>query len=421
MNVPLPAPHNTSDDITDIASRMLGKDDDLNDLEFPSHSRWVMRTLIAGLLILLLWASVGKIDQVTRAHAVLLSSERTQLIQAPDGGVITAIHVQEGQSVKAGQVLVTLQKERAQAAVSDTQAKVAALRIALVRLNAEIDDKNTLSFPAELQHYTEYIRNQTNLFKKRRTAFTEDVQSLDNIIRLAQEELHINRSLQKQGDVSRAEVLRLERSLADVKAQRSNRKNKYLQDTQAEMTKAQEDLNSQLEQLKERSQLLEHTELVAPMDAIVNSIKLTTIGGVARPGETVLELLPEQDQLLAEAKVPPSDIAFVKVGQSASVKLDAYDSSIFGAIRGEVTYISADALNADKPSPSGPASAMNPPTFYIVRIKLLKNEFRGDRAQDIHVRPGLTAQVEIKAMERTVLSYLTKPISKTFSQSLGER
>jgi membrane fusion protein, adhesin transport system len=420
MNAPSPVPNDTPDDVTDIASRMLGKDEDLNDLELPSRSRWVMRTLIVGFLILLLWASVGKIDQVTRAPAVLLSSERTQLIQAPDGGVITAMHVQEGQSVKAGQVLVTLQKERAQAAVSDTQAKVAALRIALVRLNAEIDDKNILSFPSELRSYTEYIRNQTNLFIKRRTAFTEDIQSLDNIIRLAQEELHINRGLQKQGDVSRAEVLRLERSLADVQAQRSNRKNKYLQDTQAEMTKAQEDLNSQLEQLKDRSQLLEHTELVAPMDAIVNSIKLTTIGGVARPGETVLELLPEQDQLLAEAKVPPSDIAFVKVGQSASVKLDAYDASIFGAINGEVTYISADALNADKPSPGGPAGAMNPPTYYIVRIKLLENEFRGDRAQEIHVRPGLTALVEIKAMERTVLSYLTKPISKTFSQSLGE-
>lgn len=399
----------------------LSKDEDLNDLQAPRQARWIMRTIVLSMLALLIWASVGQIDQVTRAPAVLVPAGRTQVIQAPDGGVLHALHVREGESVKAGQLLATLHKERAQAAVSDSQAKVAALRITLTRLKAEVYGHKQPQFDASLLPYTEYIRNQTDLFNKRQTAFKEDIAALENIRRLASEELEINRKLQGQGDVSRAEVLRLERGLADVQAQIAGRSNKYFQDAQAEMTKAQEDLNSQLEQLKDRTQVLDHTQLLAPMDGVVNSIKVTTVGGVVRPGETVVELLPQKDALIVEAKVPPSDIAFVHVGQTASIKLDAYDSAIYGGIRGEVDYISADALYAEKASPGVPVGPMNPPIYYIVRIRPQEREFKGERAQDIQVRPGLTAQVEIKAMDRTVLSYLTKPITKTLSQSLGER
>lgn len=402
-------------------SMNLYKDDGVFDLQKPRSSRWVMHTLWIGLTLLVVWASVGKIDQVTRAPAVIISAERTQLIQAPDGGVITALPVKEGQVVKAGQVLVTLQKDRAQAAVSDVESKVAAVSIALIRLQAEAYGKSRLEFPPELRKYTNFIRNQTDLFNKRQTSFKEDLNALQNILLLAKEELDINRRLQTQGDVSRAEILRIERSVADIQSQIANRRNKYLQDVQAEMTKAQEDLSTLMEQLKDRTQSLEHTEMSAPMNAVVNSIKLTTIGGVVRPGETILELLPLNDNLVVEAKVPPSDIAFIKLGQQASVKLDAYDSAIYGGLQGEVEYVSADALFAEKSNPGVPVGPMNPPTYYIVRIKILSKEFLGDRAKDIKVRPGLTAQVEIKAMERTVLSYLTKPITKTLSQSMGER
>jgi adhesin transport system membrane fusion protein len=198
-----------------------------------------------------------------------------------------------------------------------------------------------------------------------------------------------------------------------VRAQLAGKRNKYLQDAQAEMTKAQEELSTQVEQLRDRSQVLEHTELLAPVDGVVNNIKVNTLGGVIRPGDTVIELLPTGNNLIAEAKVPPADIAFVAVGQSASVKLDAYDSSIYGAMQGKVSYISPDVLTED--------SKQGPVTYYRVRIEIINAEFKGEKAKEIHLRPGLTATVEIKAMERTVLSYLTKPISKTFSQSMGER
>jgi adhesin transport system membrane fusion protein len=384
----------------------------MHDLHAPLGARWSLRVMVLGLLLLLLWSSVGKIDQVTRAQAQIIAAERTQLVQTSDGGVITELHVKEGDVVKAGQLLATLQKERAAAAVSESNAKVAALNITLARLHSEVYG-TPLVFDKELLTYTDYIRNQTDLYNKRQTAFKDDIHSLQAILALGEDELRINRQLEGSGDVSRAEILRLQRSVADIRAQLAGKRNKYFQDAQAEMTKAQEDLSTQTEQLRDRSQVLEHTELVAPVDAVVNNIKVSTIGGVVRAGDTVMELLPTGDNLIAEAKIPPADIAFVAIGQDASVKLDAYDSSIFGALHGKVSYISSDVLTEE--------TRQGPVMYYRVRVRITGNEFKGDKASEIHIRPGLTASVEIKAMERTVLSYLTKPISKTFSQSMGER
>lgn len=384
----------------------------MHDLHAPMRARWSIRVMVAGLLLLLLWSAVGKIDQVTRAQAQIIAAERTQLVQSSDGGVLTQLHVKEGDVVQAGQLLATLQKERAAAAVSDSSAKVAALNITLARLHAEVYGK-PLVFDKEWLTYTDYIRNQTDLYNKRQTAFKDDINALTNILSLGEDELRINRQLEASGDVSRAEILRLQRSVADIRAQLASKRNKYFQDAQAEMTKAQEELSTQTEQLRDRSQVLEHTELVSPVDAVVNNIKVNTLGGVVRPGDTVMELLPTGDNLIAEAKIPPADIAFVAIGQDASVKLDAYDSSIFGALHGKVSYISPDVLTEE--------TRQGPFMYYRVRIRITGTEFKGDKANEIHLRPGLTASVEIKAMERTVLSYLTKPIAKTFSQSMGER
>lgn len=386
--------------------------DDTHNLSTPSRARWSLRIMMAGLILLLIWSSVGQIDQVTRAQAQIIAEERTQLIQSSDGGVLTELHVKEGDIVKAGQLLATLQKERAAAAVSDSRAKVAALNITLARLHAEVYGK-PLVFDNDLLSYSEYIRNQTDLYNKRQTAFKDDVRALENILALGEDELRINRQLEASGDVSRAEILRLQRNVANIRAQLVNKRNKYFQDAQAEMTKAQEELSTQTEQLRDRTQVLEHTELVAPVDAVVNNIKVNTLGGVVRAGDTVMELLPTGDNLIAEAKIPPADIAFVAIGQSASVKLDAYDSSIFGALHGVVSYISSDVLTEE--------TRQGPFLYYRVRIRITGSEFKGEKAKDIHLRPGLTASAEIKAMERTVLSYLIKPIAKTFSQSMGER
>jgi adhesin transport system membrane fusion protein len=402
----------SSQEVSDVIAKSQAQVTYIGDLKPPHRSRATLLVFMVSMVALVLWASVGKIDQVTRAQGQVIAAERTQIIQSPDGGVLTQLHVKEGDLVKAGQLLATMQKERAQAAVSDTRAKVAALRITLARLQAEIFEK-PLRFDPSLLTYTDYIQNQTELYNKRQRAFKDEIAALSKILSLAEDELRINRQLQASGDVSRAEILRLERASADIAAQLTGKRNKYFQDAQAEMTKTQEELSTQVEQLNDRTTLLEHTELVAPVDGVVNNIKINTLGGVVRQGDTVMELLPSGDNLIVETKVLPPDIGFVKIGQTASVKLDAYDYSIFGGMQGKVHYISPDVLTEE--------TRQGPLTYYRVRILITGKEFKGDQASQIQVRPGLTTNVEIKAMDRTVLSYLVKPLSKTISMSMGEK
>ena len=384
----------------------------MGDLPDPKRPRWALRAMVISICLLIVWAAYAQVDQVTRAPAQLIVAARTQLIQSADAGVITQLHVREGDVVKAGQLLVTLEKERAAAAVSDSTAKVAALRITLLRLAAEAQSA-PLRFPEDLRQYTDYIRNQTALYASRQTAFKSDIDALVNIEKLAQRELAINRTLEETGDVSRVEILRLQRAVADVQAQRSSRQNKYFQDVQAEMAKTQEELTTQTEQLRDRTQVLEHTELVAPLDGIVNNIRINTVGGVVRASETVMELLPTGDDLIAEAKISPADISFITLDQEASVKIDAYDSSIYGALTGRVSYISPDVVTEE--------TRQGPTTHYRVHIRIVGHEFTGAQAAQIKLRPGLTGSVDIKALERSVLSYLTKPVTKTLSNAFGER
>lgn len=377
-----------------------------------SGARWALRVMVAGILALLFWASVANISQVTRAPVQLVSAGRIQSIQSPDGGVLTQIHVKEGDLVAKGQVLATLEKARAQAAVSDVSAKVAALKITLTRLQAEVYEK-PLQFSRDLLKYESYIRNQTDLYNKRQKAFKDDIAALTTILNLARAELELNKPLLDKGDISRSEILRFEKAVADASAQLASRRNKYFQESQAEMTKAQEELSTQTEQLRDRSQLLQHTELYASVDGYVNSIKATTLGAVVRPGEVVLEISPSGGELFVEAKLSTSDIGFVNVNQDAIVKLDAYDSSIYGGINARVSYISPDILIED--------TKQGPHSYYRVLLELLSNEFQGAMSTHISLKPGLSGSVEIKASDRTVLNYLTKPLTKTLSQSLGEK
>lgn len=374
--------------------------------------RWILRVALIGFALLILWAWFAEIDQITRAPGQVIASARTQVVQSSDGGVLEKLLVREGDSVTKGQLLAVLERSRVQAGVNDSQAKVAALRITLARLQAEVYGR-PLAFSPSLKSYTEYIVNQTDLYKQRQRALNEEVEALQDGLKLAKEELVMNQPLLEAGDVSKADILRLQRQVTEIQSQITNRRNKYFQDAQAEMTKAQEDLRSQEEGLADRQQLLEHTELLAPASGVVKNIKMNTVGGVLRAGEELLHILPTESALIVEAKLKPADVTFVKVGLPATVKLDAYDYSIFGSMRGSVSYISADTLSED--------TRQGELVYYRVQVKISEHEFKGKNAHAIDVKPGLTATVEVKTGERSVLTYLTKPITKTFGEALRER
>jgi membrane fusion protein, adhesin transport system len=380
--------------------------------ERPTSARLTLWVALLGFMVMILWAAWAEIDQITRASAQIIASARTQVVQAAEGGVLKKLLVKEGDVVTKGQLLGVLQRTRAQAAVNDSAAKVAALRITLARLSAEVYGQ-PLQFPPALLEYREYIQNQTALYNQRKLALNDEIAALTNSLRLANEELAMNQPLLQSGDVSRADVLRLQRQASDIQSQITNKRNKYLQDAQAEMSKAREELSSQSEALADRSQLLGNTELIAPADGIIKNIKISTLGGVLRPSEELLQIVPTGGHLIVEAKLKPAEVAFIRVGLPATIKLDAYDYSIFGSMRGIVSYVSPDTLTED--------TKQGELVYYRVQIKITDREFKETAAQNIELRPGLTALVEIKTGTRSVLTYLTKPISKTLSQSMYER
>jgi len=230
-----------------------------------NRSRLSIWIALVGIICLIVWASFAKIDQVTRAQATVIASARTQEIQASEGGVLTQLAVSEGEDVKAGQLLVVLEEERAKAAVDNSASKTAALTAKLARLNAEIFEK-PLVFPEGVQQYPEYVQNQRALYDRRRQAINEEVSSLEKMLVLARQELRMNEPLLEYGDVSQADVIKLSRQVADIEAQINNKRNKYFEEAQAEMTKAQEELDTELEQLRDRAQVLEEKRLMAPTE-----------------------------------------------------------------------------------------------------------------------------------------------------------
>lgn len=385
----------------------------LTDHSSLRHVRILFRASIAFLIVFFLWATLFKIDQVVHAQGQVIASSRTQIVQAADGGVLVDMKVQEGDEVKAGEIIAVLEKERALASFSESQGKVMALRMNVSRLQAEVTDK-PLEFDSSIQKsYPTLYETQMNLYKQRIKAIEDQLAVLKDNVQLAQQELNMNLPLEKQGDISKVDILRLKRTLNEARVQYASAKNKYLQDASAELNKAQEDLNAQEQTMADREQLLEHTDIIAPATGIVKSVKVTTLGGVVRQGDEILQILPTESDLVVEAKIKPADMANIKSGLPAKVKLDAYDYAIFGTMSGVVSYVSADTLQED--------TKAGPMTYYRVKVAIAEKDYKSERANEIEVRPGMTATVDIQTGKRSIVSYLLKPVTKTFTDAFGER
>lgn len=376
--------------------------------------RIMLRMTIVFLVLFFVWAGFFKIDQVVHAQGQVIASSRTQIVQAADGGVLVDMRVQEGDEVEAGQIIAVLEKERVQAAFTESQGKVMALRMTVARLQAEITDKPLVFDDTIQKNYPSLWETQMNLYRQRTKAIDDQLIVLKDNVQLAQQELALNQPLEKMGDISKADILRLKRTVNEARNQYASTRNKYLQDASAELNKAQEDLNSQEQTLADREQLLEHTDIIAPATGIIKSVKITTLGGVVRQGDEILQILPTESALVVEAKVKPADMANIKPGLPAKVKLDAYDYAIFGTMSGAVTYVSPDTLQED--------TKAGPVMYYRVKVAITEKDLKNsERVNDIEIRPGMTATVDVQTGKRSVLSYLLKPVTKTFTEAFGER
>lgn len=377
------------------------------------QSALVIYGIVAFIVLAVAWSLWAELDQVSRAPGQVIPTGRIQVIQSTDGGKIEQILVKEGDVVRKGQLLVRLDEVKLRAGVSEAQGKVASLKTSMARINAELFDR-PLSFPPDVRGFPEFIANQTMLYNKRRQALQDQLRSLREMHGLIKQELDMNMPLLAQGDVARADILRMQRSVADIESQMVNVRNKYLQDLQAEYTKTEEDLVTAREILAQRQDALKDTMLRAPVNGIVKNIRLTTVGGVLRPSDEVLTIVPTGDELIVEAKMSPKDIAYVRLGQPASVKFDAYDSGIYGSALGQVVYISPDTISEQTQAGAD--------VFYRVHISVdtspMKPHLPGER---IEIQPGMTATAEIQTGRNTVWKYLTKPINKTFGEAMTER
>jgi adhesin transport system membrane fusion protein len=369
--------------------------------------------LFGGLVLFVTWSALSKLDQTVRAPGVIMPLARTQVIQAADGGVLSRILVQEGQAVRAGQPLAELERERSSAAFEERRGHDAALALALIRAQAEASGRSP-RFGNRYREYGDLLATQQALYEQRQRGLREERAALTDSLAMAQEELRMNEDLFKTGDTSRVEVMRARRQVTELQGRLQATVNKFMQEARQEAAKLADELSSSHYKLEEQKSILDHATLSAPVAGIIKTMKVTTIGGVLRPGDELMQISPTDGGMVVEVKVNPADIGQLQVGLPAFVKLDAFDYSTYGNLPGTLTYISSDTLT--EPGPGGQAA-----TFYRARIHISPETRAGSRLAAIALKPGMTATVDVRTSSRSVLQYLAKPIFKAFQGALNER
>lgn len=372
----------------------------------------LMLTLAVGFTLFIVWAWQFELDQSVRAQGQLVPDTRTQVIQSADGGVLEKILVSEGQTVKSGQVLATLEQERASAGVDEGRAKVASLQAALLRARAEANGM-PLDFGRQWREYPEIVREQTALYLQKRKGLQAELDVLEESLELAKEELRVNENLSQTGDISRLELLRARRQVAELVGKIQATRNKYLQDARQEVTRLQEEATSNQFKLEERRSLLHHTNLVSPVDGVVKVLRINTVGGVLKAGDELMQISPSDVDLLAEIKILPADVGQLALDMPAVVKVDAFDYSIYGSLNGRLEYLSSDTL-----SEQGANNQVQ--TFYRARIRLDAKSINPKLPMSA-LKAGMTVSVDVQTGSRSVLHYLLKPIAKALQGAGSER
>ena len=373
----------------------------------------IIRTIFIAFLCFIAWASVFKLDQFVRAQGVVFSKSRVQVIQSVDGGVLKDLLVNDGDIVEAGQVLARLDQSRFEASTNEISARIDALQAKIARLRAELTDTEP-KFPSQLSSNRDLIAIESALFDRRVKSLSDDVGYLTQTRDIAIRELTMIQALDKTGDVDQSELVRAERSLIDSEAKLKSRVNEFYEAASSELIKAEDELAQNIEILAQRNGLLESSTLRALMPGVVKKVNITTLGAVLKPGEPLLEIIPTGDTLLLEAKVPPKDIADVAIGMNAKIRLDPFDSSVYGTIEGSVVFISGDTIVENNARGAEE-------TFYKAHIAVPKGRIMTSVGKEINLIPGMTGQVDIKTGDRTVIKYMLKPIVKTLDSSFGEK
>ncbi len=378
--------------------------------ERPRGPGWTLVLLLALLAAGLAWAGLSRVEEITQGEGRVVPSSREQIIQSLEGGILQEMRVREGDVVAAGQPLLRIDPTKADSSLKEGVSKRLALQAMAARLAAE-SRGTPLVFPAEVALDRSIVKNETQTFVARRRAVEESTGTLRRSRELLSREIAMIEPMVARGLVAEVELLRMRRQANDLELQIDERLNKYRTEAAGELTRVESELAQVTGVLTARQDLVDRTVIRAPLRGTVKNVRVTTIGGVIQPGQDIMEIVPLEDQLLVEARIPPSEVAFLRPGLAAKVKLTAYDYTSYGGLDGRVEFISADTLRDErKPGEEN---------YYRVPVRTDKSVLVAG-VKSLPIIPGMTATVEIRTGEKSVLDYLLKPVLRS-REALRER
>jgi adhesin transport system membrane fusion protein len=410
--------------------------------------------LVASLLffvIALWWASDTELDEVTRGDGKVIPSSKVQVIQNLEGGILSEVLVAEGEIVEKNQVLLKIDDTRFSSSFRETELKYYELLARSSRLEAESEGK-TFVIPSEVSEKQPILAaDEQALYQSRQLELESAIRvlreqvaqrkqelverqsrqgQLSRSYQLSNQELKMSEPLVAVGVMSEVELLRLKRATNDLRgemnanrlaipriqssldeveqkiAEQTVRFNteaaKKLSEVKAELARTKETIFS----LKDR---VTRTHVRSPVSGTIKLLKINTVGGIIQPGMDLVEIVPIEDNLLIEAKIRPADIAFLRPGQKAVIKLTAYDFSIYGGLPAKLERISADTIVNEKDE-----------SFYLIYLRTEKNHIENKKGR-FDIIPGMVASVDILTGKKSVLDYLLKPILKAKNEALRER
>ncbi|MGE5516106.1 MAG: HlyD family type I secretion periplasmic adaptor subunit [Bacteroidota bacterium] len=422
-----------------------------NSYPLPSW-RPLARAVMAALTLFVLWALLAQLDEVTIANGEVVPEGKVKVIQHLEGGVVREISVADGMEVKEGTPLMQLDLSANSINRDELQVRLDGLTLQRARLRAEVGGAANPDFPAaEASRQPVLLASETRNFDSRRAALratlnvlndqarqkTLEVQELEtrqralaSNLRLSRERLAMSTELMKSGltakmehvalqgqveelegqlDSVRASIPRAQAGAAEAKSRIEEEQARFVRTAQGELSEVELNVARTRELLSQASDQQRRTQITSPIDGIVKNLRANTIGGVVKPGEPIMEIVPLHERLQIDAKLNPADRGYVQVGQKAMVKLSAYDYTTYGGLEGEVILVAPDTtMGAD-----------NQP-FYRVLVQT-ERAYLGDETSKRPITAGMQATVDIRTGTRTVMEYLVKPVLKLRHEAFRER
>jgi len=369
---------------------------------------WTLAALVA---VFVIWARNAPLDEIVRGPGTLIPSSKNQIVQSLEGGILEEILVREGDLVEAGQIIARLNETQYQADVRDYEGQILTIEARLERLETELSGATQFILADHFWNAAPSLaESEVQLFKARQLEHETAVTAAREKLELDQSEVALIENLVNRNAMPAIELINAKSAALDSKTILDQLLTEFRLERADEISDLLTELGRLEAQIEQSRDQLARSTLVSPAGGIVNTIYTTTLGGVVQSGEPIFEITPQNDELLVEVRIRPSDIAFLTLNMDTTIKLTAYDYTVFGSLYGKVAQISADTFEDEQTADAEP--------YYKVLVAI-DNESLADRQDVIEIRPGMLASAELHVGQKTVMQYLLKPLIKS-SEALRE-